>query len=45
MRFHLIFVRRRLSVVVSDQNNKHQMITKGAVEEMLKGLFLCSSKQ
>lgn len=36
------FVRRRLSVVVSDQNNKHQMITKGAVEEMLK---VCSYVQ
>ena len=29
------FVRRRMSVVVSDGNNKTQMITKGAVEEML----------
>ncbi len=30
------FNRRRMSVVVSDQNGKTQMITKGAVEEMLK---------
>lgn len=30
------FERRRMSVVVEDQNNKTQMITKGAVEEMLK---------
>jgi magnesium-translocating P-type ATPase len=30
------FSRRRLSVVVEDQNGKTQMITKGAVEEMLK---------
>ena len=29
------FSRRRLSVVVKDENNKVQMITKGAVEEML----------
>lgn len=30
------FNRRRMSVVVSDANGKTQMITKGAVEEMLK---------
>jgi len=30
------FDRRRMSVVVSDTNGKTQMITKGAVEEMLK---------
>lgn len=30
------FNRRRMSVVVSDQTGKTQMITKGAVEEMLK---------
>lgn len=30
------FNRRRMSVVVSDKNGKTQMITKGAVEEMLK---------
>lgn len=30
------FVRRRMSVVVSDQNGKRQMITKGAIEEMLE---------
>ena len=29
------FERRRMSVVVEDKNNKLQMITKGAVEEML----------
>ena len=29
------FSRRRLSVIVSDENNKLQMITKGAVEEIL----------
>lgn len=29
------FSRRRLSVIVSDENNKMQMITKGAVEEIL----------
>ncbi len=29
------FTRRRLSVVVEDQNGKRQIITKGAVEEML----------
>lgn len=29
------FERRRMSVVVKDQHNKTQMITKGAVEEML----------
>lgn len=29
------FSRRRLSVIVSDKNNKLQMITKGAVEEIL----------
>lgn len=29
------FDRRRMSVVVSDKNNKTQLITKGAVEEML----------
>lgn len=29
------FSRRRLSVIVSDENNKPQMITKGAVEEIL----------
>ena len=30
------FERRRMSVVIEDQNKKTQMITKGAVEEMLK---------
>lgn len=30
------FERRRMSVVVSDENGKTQLITKGAVEEMLK---------
>ncbi|MEG1441586.1 MAG: magnesium-translocating P-type ATPase [Oscillospiraceae bacterium] len=30
------FDRRRMSVVVEDENKKTQMITKGAVEEMLK---------
>lgn len=30
------FERRRMSVVVEDKNKKTQMITKGAVEEMLK---------
>ena len=34
------FSRRRLSVIVSDENNKKQMITKGAVEEILN---ICSS--
>ncbi len=29
------FERRRMSVVVEDQNGKRQMITKGAIEEML----------
>lgn len=33
------FTRRRLSTVVSDKNNKTQMVTKGAVEEMLS---ICS---
>ncbi len=33
------FSRRRLSVIVSDKNNKVQMITKGAVEEILN---ICS---
>lgn len=33
------FVRRRMSVVVEDDNRKVQMITKGAVEEMLS---ICS---
>ncbi len=33
------FVRRRLSVVVEDHNGKRQIITKGAVEEMLS---ICS---
>ena len=33
------FSRRRLSVIVSDENNKKQMITKGAVEEILN---ICS---
>lgn len=30
------FERRRMSVVVEDQNGKTQMITKGAIEEMLR---------
>ena len=30
------FVRRRLSIVVSDENGKQQLICKGAVEEMLE---------
>ncbi|SET40749.1 magnesium-translocating P-type ATPase [Thorsellia anophelis] len=30
------FIRRRLSVVLSEPNGKHIMITKGAVEEMLE---------
>lgn len=30
------FVRRRLSVIVEDDNKQHQMICKGAVEEMLE---------
>ncbi|MCW6024021.1 magnesium-translocating P-type ATPase [Serratia marcescens] len=30
------FVRRRLSIVVADENGKHQLICKGAVEEMLE---------
>lgn len=30
------FERRRMSVVVQDQNHKTQMITKGAIEEMLE---------
>lgn len=30
------FVRRRMSVVVCDKNGKRQMITKGAIEEMLE---------
>lgn len=30
------FQRRRMSVVIKDKDNKTQMITKGAVEEMLK---------
>ena len=30
------FNRRRMSVVIKDKNNKTQLITKGAVEEMLK---------
>jgi len=30
------FNRRRMSVIIADKNNKKQMITKGAVEEMLK---------
>ena len=29
------FIRRRMTVIVEDANDKHQMITKGAVEEML----------
>ena len=29
------FNRRRMSVVVADKNGKHQLITKGAIEEML----------
>lgn len=29
------FVRRRLSMIVSDRNNEHTLICKGAVEEML----------
>ena len=33
------FSRRRLSIVVSDKNNKKQMITKGAIEEILN---ICS---
>lgn len=33
------FTRRRLSIVVSDKNGKTQMVTKGAVEEMLS---ICS---
>lgn len=33
------FSRRRLSIVVKDKNQKFQMITKGAVEEMLS---ICS---
>lgn len=33
------FTRRRMSVVVEDKNNKRQIITKGAVEEMLS---ICS---
>lgn len=45
MRYHKVdevpfdFNRRRMSVVVSDKYNKRQMITKGAVEEMLN---ICS---
>ncbi|MEG0327227.1 MAG: magnesium-translocating P-type ATPase [Erysipelothrix sp.] len=45
MRYHKVdevpfdFNRRRMSVVVSDKHNKRQMITKGAVEEMLS---ICS---
>lgn len=45
MRYHKVdevpfdFNRRRMSVVVSDKHNKRQMITKGAVEEMLN---ICS---
>jgi Mg2+-importing ATPase len=30
------FESRRMSVLVSDQHGKTQMITKGAIEEMLK---------
>lgn len=30
------FQRRRMSVVIEDKNGKTQMITKGAVEEMLE---------
>ena len=30
------FERRRMSVVVEDENGKKQMITKGAIEEMLR---------
>lgn len=30
------FVRRRMSVVLEDKNGKRQMITKGAIEEMLQ---------
>ena len=33
------FTRRRMSVVVADKAGKTQIITKGAVEEML---FICS---
>ena len=29
------FVRRRMSVVLTDKNGKHQLITKGAAEEMI----------
>ncbi|WP_285143250.1 hypothetical protein, partial [Serratia ureilytica] len=30
------FVRRRLSIVVADENGRQQLICKGAVEEMLE---------
>lgn len=38
------FDRRRMSVVVKTPQQKARMITKGAVEEMLKGLPLCQAK-
>lgn len=38
------FSRRRLSVIVSDKNNKIQMITKGAVEEILSICTLADYK-
>lgn len=38
------FERRRMSVVVKDKNQKTQMITKGAIEEMLKISSHCEYK-
>lgn len=38
------FERRRMSVVVKDKNQKTQMITKGAIEEMLKISSYCEYK-
>lgn len=38
------FERRRMSVVVKDKNLKTQMITKGAIEEMLKISSYCEYK-
>ena len=37
------FQRRRMSVIIQDQDGKVQMVTKGAIEEMLSVCRICLS--
>ena len=39
------FSRRRMSVVLEDKNGKRQLITKGAVEEILKTLNILTEME